>query len=392
MEQIFNLRLLSEKYSQHQQDIYHMFIDFKKAFDRVWHAALWDTMKMYNINHKLISLIQNLYKDATSAVISNGSIGEWFRTTVGVRQGCLLSPTLFNIFLERIMTEALKNHEGSISIGGRKISNLRFADDIDAMAGSEEELAQLAGNIDGASKQFGMEISAEKTKLMVNNASKSAPNITLSGGEKLETVDKFKYLGSIISEQGSKPEILARIAQSIAGLTKLKPLMSSKSLPLTSKVKLTRTLAQSIFLYGCEAWTLNKDLERRIQAFEMRCYRKILNISYKDHVTNNVVRDRITNAIGPHLPLLSIVRRRKLDWFGHTVRSSGLTKVVLQGTVNGARKIGRQKKRWESNIMEWTGLSFEACMRAAENRKEWRRISLCSSAVPLRSSRTTGSE
>ena len=143
--------------------------------------------------------------------------------------------------------------------------------------------------------------------------------------------------------------------------------MSSKSLSLTSKVKLTQTLAQSIFLYGCEAWTLNKDLVRRIQAFEMRCYRKIMNISYKDHVTNNVVRDCITNTIGPHYPFLLIVRRRKLNWFGHTVRSSGLMKVVLQGTVNGARRIGRQKKRGENNITEWTWLSFEACMRAAEN-------------------------
>ncbi|WP_419585324.1 reverse transcriptase domain-containing protein [Thiolapillus sp.] len=72
-----------------------------------------------------------------------GSIGDWFRTTVGVRQGCLLSPTLFNIFLERIMTDALENHEGAVSIGGRTITNLRFADDINGLAGEEEELAHL---------------------------------------------------------------------------------------------------------------------------------------------------------------------------------------------------------------------------------------------------------
>ena len=105
-EQIFNLRIQCEKYLQHQQDLYHVFIDFKKAFDRVWHAALWATMKKYNISKNLIKVIKNLYNKATSAVLFNGSIGDWFQTTVGVRQGCLLSPTLFNVFLERNMTDA----------------------------------------------------------------------------------------------------------------------------------------------------------------------------------------------------------------------------------------------------------------------------------------------
>ena len=97
-EQIFNLKILYEKYLQHQQNLYHVFIDFKKAFDRVWHAALWDTMRKYNISSNLVHTIEQLYDKATSAVQMNGSIGEWFRTIVRVRQGCLLSPTLLNIF------------------------------------------------------------------------------------------------------------------------------------------------------------------------------------------------------------------------------------------------------------------------------------------------------
>ena len=108
------------KYLQHQQDLYHVFIDFKKAFDRVWHAALWATMKKYKISTNLIQVIKNLYNKATSAVLLNSSKGDWFRTTTGVRQGCLLSPTLFIIFLERIVTDAIEDHEGAVSIGGRK--------------------------------------------------------------------------------------------------------------------------------------------------------------------------------------------------------------------------------------------------------------------------------
>ena len=107
-EQIFNLRILCEKYLQHQQDLYHVFIDFKKAFDRAWHAALWATIKKYNISTNLIRVIRNLHDKATGAVLFNSSIGDWFQTTVGVRQGCLLSSTLCNKFLERIMTDALE--------------------------------------------------------------------------------------------------------------------------------------------------------------------------------------------------------------------------------------------------------------------------------------------
>ena len=85
-------------------------------------------MTKYNISTNLLRVIKNLYDKATSAVLFNSSVRDWFRATVGVRQGCLLSPTLFNIFLERIMTDALEDHEGTISIGDRAITNLRFAD------------------------------------------------------------------------------------------------------------------------------------------------------------------------------------------------------------------------------------------------------------------------
>ena len=104
---------------------------------------MWATMKKYNISTNLIQVIKNRYNKATSAVLFNGSIGDWFRTTVGVRQRFLLSPTLLSIFPERIVTDALEDHKGTVSIGGRTITNLRLADDIDGLAGEEEELANL---------------------------------------------------------------------------------------------------------------------------------------------------------------------------------------------------------------------------------------------------------
>ena len=146
-----------------------------------------------------------------------------------------------------------------------------------------------------------------------------------------------------------------------------------------------RSLVTSIFLYACESWTLTADLEKRIQAKEMRGFRKILRISYKDHTTNEEVSRRIQQITGPYEDLLTTVKKRKLKWYGHVTRSTGLAKTVLQGTVPGGRKRGRQKKRWEDNIREWTGLKLNECMRKAESREGWRELVAISVLTPLRS-------
>ena len=122
-------------------------------------------------------------------------------------------------------------------------------------------------------------------------------------------------------------------------------------------MRLMRSLVTSIYLYTCESWTLTAELQIRMQAMEMRCYRKILHISYKDHVSNEEVRAKIQQADGPHEDL-TIVKRGKLQWYGHVSRSLGLAKTNLQGTVKGRIRQGRQRKRWEDNIREWTGLEF----------------------------------
>ena len=162
----------------------------------------------------------------------------------------------------------------------------------------------------------------------------------------------FKYLEAIVSDEGSNPEVLLRIAQATAALTKLKPIWRDRNIFLGPKVKLMRSVIISIFLYACESWTLTAELERRTQAFELRCYRRLLNISYKDHVTNEDVRRKILAAIGKFDELLTLVKKWKLIWFGHVSRSSGLAKTILQDTVQGNRRKSRQKKRWEDNIQE----------------------------------------
>ena len=107
---------------------------------------------------------------------------------------------------------------------------------------------------------------------------------------------------------------------------------------------------------------------------EMRCYRKILRISYKDHVTNEEDRAKIQQAIGPHEYLLTIVKRRKLQRYGHVSRSPGVAKTILQGTEKGGRKQGRQRKRWKDNIKKWTGLEFTKSQSAVEDGDKWSKL------------------
>ena len=109
----------------------------------------------------------------------------------------------------------------------------------------------------------------------------------------------------------------------------MKPIWRDNNISLGSKVKLMRSLVISICLYACESWTLTAELERRTQTFEMRCYRRLLNISYKDHVTNEEVRRKIQAAIGEYDELVILVKKQKLRWVGHTSRSSGLENYIL---------------------------------------------------------------
>ena len=124
VEQISNSRVITEKHLQHQRDLFHNFIEFKKAFDRVWHAGLWKVFRSFNIEKELVQAIQALYENSSSAVLLNRHLGEFFKTTVGVRQGCLLSPILFNLSLQKITNETPHDHHTSVSIGGRPICNL----------------------------------------------------------------------------------------------------------------------------------------------------------------------------------------------------------------------------------------------------------------------------
>ena len=131
-----------------------------------------------------------------------------------------------------------------------------------------------------------------------------------------------------------------------ATTSKLKKIWSSNNIKTATKIRLYKSLVVSLLTYGCGSWTLKAESERRIAAINMTFFRRILKISYRDHITNISVIQAITEAAGPQESLLARVKRRKLPWFGHTTRHNTLAKNILQGTVKGGRKRGRPQKTW----------------------------------------------
>ena len=161
------------------------------------------------------------------------------------------------------------------------------SDDIVLNAQEEEEAVVLTDRLDTTTTRYKME--TVKTKVMTNNPNGFQREIKVKG-QGLEVFENFKYLLTIIYNEGSKSEILSRIAQITAALSRLKIIWRNKNISLASNVKLMPTFILSIFFYAYESWTLTAELERKIQSLDMRCYRRLLNISYKDHMSNEEVR------------------------------------------------------------------------------------------------------
>ncbi|KAI8509148.1 hypothetical protein Bbelb_129960 [Branchiostoma belcheri] len=440
--------------------------------------GLWAVMRRFNISRGIINSIEALYKGSQSTVMTGDEFSECFPTSVGVRQGCLLSPTLCNIFLENIMREALSPQESPVKLAGRIINHLQFADDVDLLDGSKQDQQAHFSSLDSTSRRYGMEVSLEKTKCLYprhiaprpcttesrpifgrtshecrpffvfNNRAmvaeygrpsrelreifgrpSSVPRPTcakflkscvlraifvpVSGegstslgraplvdnvtgvivtgppdtvqvtvrGTDLEQVNEFSYLGSLqTADCSSSREVKIRIAKSTSVLGKLKHIWASSNISTKTKIYLLRSLVLSIFLYGAEAWTLNAEITKRINAFEMNCYRRLLQIHWSTHTTNEEVKHRVKSLAGPLPSFLSLVKKRKLQWFGHVTRAKGtLAHTTLQGKAEGGRMRGRPRRTWTSDLKEWTGHPLSHLTSLAENRPGW--ITLVDSLV-----------
>ena len=221
-------------------------------------------------------LRRNIYAGQETTVRTKHETTDWFQIGKGVRQGCILSPCLFNLHAEYIMGNAgLEDAQAGIKFAGRNINNLRYADDTTLIAESEEELKSLLMKVKEESEKVGLKLSIQKTKIMV-----SGPITSWEiDGETVETVSDFIFLGSKITTDGEcSHEIKRYLLLGRKVMTNLDSILKNRGITLPTKVRLVNAMVFLVVMYGCESWTVKKAECQRIDGFELWCRRRLLRV------------------------------------------------------------------------------------------------------------------
>ena len=237
---------------------------------------------------------------------------DWFQIGKGVRQGCILSPFLFNLYAEYIMRNAgLEEAQAGIKIAGRNINNLRYADDTTLMT-EREELKSLLMKVKEESEKVGLKLNIQKMKIM---AFGPIPSWEIDG----ETVADFIFLGSKITADGDcSHEIKRCLLLGRKVMTNLDSILKSRDITLPTKVRLVKTMIFPVVMYGCESWTIMKAECQRIDAFQLWCWRRLLRVPWTARRSNQ----SILKEISPGYSLEGLMLKLKLQYFGHLMQTA----------------------------------------------------------------------
>lgn len=393
VDMIFSLRQLQEKCREQQKPLYIAFIDLTKAFDLVSRSGLFSLLQKIGCPPRLLQMVKSFHVDMNSTVCFNGGTSDAFPVSSGVKQGCVLAPTLFGIFFSMLLQYAFDDCTEGIYIRTRAdgklfnlarlraktkvmevlIRELLFADDAALTSHTEDGLQQLVTRLSRACKEFGLTISLKKTQILAQGTP-SVPDITIEETH-LEVVDSFTYLGSTISSSLSlDAEISSRIGKAAATMAKLnKRVWNNSQLTENTKLRVYQACVLSTLLYGSESWTTYAKQEKRLNSFHLRCLRRLLQISWQDKVTNAEVYER---AGIPSLQAL--LSKRRLRWLGHVVRmdTGRIPKDILYGELcEGTRPTGRPQLRFKDTCkrdMKLAGIDPNSWEATANNRSLWR--------------------
>ena len=320
-------------------------------------------MARIGVNKTVIEVIKNMYEKSQCTVNVDGKLTDWFEVTVGVRQGCLLSPTLFNLFLEFVMDE-LQDLQDSASFNDQLCIDVRYADDTTFIAAIFEKLQLSTNQLQETCMKYGMKINAGKCKAI------TASPIPISIINSIvETVQEFIFLGSNVPSTSA--DIKRRISLANIAFGRLKKnIWSRRDISIALKIRLYKALILPIAIYGAETWSLTKVDEQKLAVFENNCIRTILGVRLQDRVSLTQLRKRAKLQT----PIALVIKKRRLSWFGHVARlpEESLVKQCLKNEFQGKRKRGRPAKRWQDVIREDTGLPIATAERYARDRIRWR--------------------
>ena len=374
-DMIFAARQLQEKCREQNQPLYIAFIDLTKAFDSVSRVTLWKILEKAGCPHKYINILKLLHDDMQATVMENGLTSEPFKVKSGVKQGCVIAPTLFSIFIGAVL-HLTKNYvppgiELKYRMDGKLlnlqrlrartkvsycfITELQYADDNAICATSELALQQIMDAFARAYSRLGLDINTRKTKVLFQPApgdlNPREPAVTLNG-ETLENVAHFPHLGSFLSAAPNIDyEIHHRISSASGAFGKLRNrVFDDRDLRLHTKIKVYKSVVIPTLLYGSETWALYSKNKKALEQFHLRCLRTILGINREDHRTNlSILEESDCLSIEAHLI------RNQLRWAGHLVRmhDTRLPKRIFYSELSqGARKIGRPMRRFKDNLKE----------------------------------------
>ena len=264
------------------------------------------------------------------------------------------------------MKEAAEDLKQGIQVGGEYISSVRFADDKAIVADSAKGLQLLMTRLNEVTEEYGMKINIKKTKVMVVTKKGHRKAKIEIAGQELEQVSHYKYLGSILTEDGRcEKDMKTRLAMAKGTFNDKIAILSSK-LDQDLKKRMIKTLIWSIALYSAETWILKRVDRDRLEAFEMWCWRKMLGIKWMDKTSNRDVLDRAEEERS----ILSCIWTRKKKWIGHVIRGDNLLRRVIEGRMLGKPPRGRKRFGMLSDLKGKE--SYVQLKRRADNRDQWR--------------------
>jgi hypothetical protein len=374
MDRILALRLIAERRREFRRPLYAAYVDLKAAFDSIDRPAMWNILTILGVPPEITTLLRTVYAKTLSSVRVNNNTSDAFIITSGVRQGCVLAPSLFNTAIDRVLNATVEhsNLGASFSSDYPPITDLDFADDAALLADSLDVFKSALEVFSHEAGKLGLQVSWAKTKVQSLSPWTQTPDDLVIGTEKVEAVTDFTYLGSVISQDcTSTRDVNRRIGIASSTMGRLRKIWSSKRLSLKTKLRLYNSLVISVIMYGASAWTLTSALSKRLDAFDTRSLRRILGLTWRDKVTNEETRARTSQQ-----PLTLLITRARLRLFGHAARLPDNKDV--SGLLNSSsprlwkRPVGRPPSRWTDQITRDVKMSTTNAFRAAQERSTWR--------------------
>lgn len=371
IDQIFTLRNIIEQCTEWQRQLYLNFIDFEKAFDSIHRNSLWRIVRSYGIPQHLIDIIKSFYVNFRCKV-GNSSIE--FDVKTGVRQGCVMSSTLFIIAIDWVMRNTTSDIPRGIRWGTfTTLEDLDFADDIVLFSHSHQHIQDKTHRLHEYAGNIGLKINAKKTEVMTLNVNN--PQGIKMDNHILPFTNNFTYLGSIVTtDGGADRDIQQRLAKARAAFKNLQAVWKSSQYTNRTKLKLYKSCIIPILLYGSECWRMTENDLNKLSTFHTKSLRRILKVFWPNTISNQDLLSRCDQE-----DMATIITRRRWTWIGHILRRDpeSIIKTALFWTPEGKRKRGRPKVTWRRTVeaeMKEHQRSWGTLQKLASDRQGWRAL------------------